>query len=70
MCEHTGRYKYRFKKTWFSGGEKVILQVEITCTDFDPLKGHNETLVYWRDAVPRDLTHNSVVQWTEYTPAS
>lgn len=67
-CNHTGRYKYRFKKTWFSG-EQVILQVEVSCTDFDPLKGHYDTFVFWRDAVPMDLTHNSIVQWTEYIPA-
>jgi hypothetical protein len=65
-CRHTGRYRYRTKKTWFSGCELLILQVEISCIDFDPMKGHNEQIVWWRDANPRDLTDNDVIQWTAY----
>jgi hypothetical protein len=64
-CEYTGRYRYRHKKTFFQN-ILLVLQIEISCRDLDPLKGYFDTFVFWRDASPEDIKAN--IEWTEYIP--
>lgn len=71
MCEYTGRYRFRTRRTIFLN-EILVLQIEIICKDYDPIRRQNETLVLWRDATPTDLRiwHNSEkIEWTEIKAA-
>lgn len=43
--------KYRFRTNWFG---KLILQVEYSITDYDPIGSTTRT--NWRDAQVEDLT--------------